>query len=373
MSNHIPFEIQIEILKKLPVKSVMRFRSVSKPWKSLIDSSRFVSDYNQRQTQPLLLITYEDPCKDGLKYLSVVDDDDDNLSKQMCDMSPFLSNSAKEMIQPTLVSSSQGLLCLYDDNFSKQMCYRAIIWNPWIRKSVTVTFPNFDYHNYGCVVGFGVCPKTSDPKLVKVTFPESFSSMEPWKIEVYSLSSGFWRSRSFSKISDVPCESLNFAPPSECVDGFIYWIAYCKDVSKLYWVIISFDLTNEEFGVIYLPDFLKCCYILGLSKHRESLVLLPHDYTSGYDSGVWMMEGGVTKTFRKLFTINSTDDGVNRMAISDKGEAILEMVESYRKENVASIGTYEYSSDSFNRTRITQICGFAFMSSYMETMLLHDY
>ncbi|KAF5808807.1 putative F-box domain-containing protein [Helianthus annuus] len=32
MSNNIPLEIQTEIMKRLPVKSLLRFRSVSKSW-----------------------------------------------------------------------------------------------------------------------------------------------------------------------------------------------------------------------------------------------------------------------------------------------------------------------------------------------------
>ncbi|MFS8020210.1 putative F-box domain-containing protein [Helianthus anomalus] len=46
MSDNIPFEIQVEIIKKLRVKSLIQFRSVSKAWKSLIDSSDFITHYN---------------------------------------------------------------------------------------------------------------------------------------------------------------------------------------------------------------------------------------------------------------------------------------------------------------------------------------
>ncbi|KAJ0818201.1 putative F-box domain-containing protein [Helianthus annuus] len=45
MSDNVPFEIQEEIIKRLPVKSLIRFRSVSKSWKSLIDSSNFITHY----------------------------------------------------------------------------------------------------------------------------------------------------------------------------------------------------------------------------------------------------------------------------------------------------------------------------------------
>ncbi|MFS7957923.1 putative F-box domain-containing protein [Helianthus anomalus] len=36
MSDNVPFEIQEELIKRLPVKSLIRFRSVSKSWKAVV-------------------------------------------------------------------------------------------------------------------------------------------------------------------------------------------------------------------------------------------------------------------------------------------------------------------------------------------------
>ncbi|GKB98884.1 zf-CCHC domain-containing protein [Tanacetum coccineum] len=43
--GHIPFEMQIEIMNRLLVKSLLQFHSISKSWKSCIDSSTFVFRY----------------------------------------------------------------------------------------------------------------------------------------------------------------------------------------------------------------------------------------------------------------------------------------------------------------------------------------
>ncbi|GJU24505.1 putative RNA-directed DNA polymerase, eukaryota, reverse transcriptase zinc-binding domain protein [Tanacetum coccineum] len=52
MSDNIPFEIQMEIIKMVSnVKSLIQFRSVSKPWKSFIDSSEFIIGYGASHTQ----------------------------------------------------------------------------------------------------------------------------------------------------------------------------------------------------------------------------------------------------------------------------------------------------------------------------------
>ncbi|KAJ0449535.1 putative F-box domain-containing protein [Helianthus annuus] len=71
MSDNVPFEIQEEIIKRLPVKSLIRFRSVSKSWKSLIDSSNFITHYRS-QHQHLLLYNYQSVVYP--KCLSIVDD-----------------------------------------------------------------------------------------------------------------------------------------------------------------------------------------------------------------------------------------------------------------------------------------------------------
>ncbi|CAH1447909.1 unnamed protein product [Lactuca virosa] len=64
MSKHeIPFHIQEEIMKRLPVKSLIQFRCVSKEWKSLIESSEFIAAHSLWcHTHPQhLLVLYEDP------------------------------------------------------------------------------------------------------------------------------------------------------------------------------------------------------------------------------------------------------------------------------------------------------------------------
>ncbi|GKC65886.1 probable LRR receptor-like serine/threonine-protein kinase isoform X2 [Tanacetum coccineum] len=57
MPDFIPFDIQKEIIKRVPdVKSLTRFRSVSKSWKSFINSPQFIAGYDVRLSQPHRLI-----------------------------------------------------------------------------------------------------------------------------------------------------------------------------------------------------------------------------------------------------------------------------------------------------------------------------
>ncbi|GKD96150.1 putative F-box protein [Tanacetum coccineum] len=60
MSDNIPLEIQMEIMQRLHVNSLLQFRTVSKTWKSFIDGRNFIVSYSVRPTQPSrFLASYE--------------------------------------------------------------------------------------------------------------------------------------------------------------------------------------------------------------------------------------------------------------------------------------------------------------------------
>lgn len=55
MSDNIPFDIQLNIMNKLPVKSLLQFRSVSKLWKYAIDFYDFIREYGVREIRTCCL------------------------------------------------------------------------------------------------------------------------------------------------------------------------------------------------------------------------------------------------------------------------------------------------------------------------------
>nr|GEZ88966.1 hypothetical protein [Tanacetum cinerariifolium] len=97
----------------------------------------------------------------------------------------------------------------------------AVIWNPTVRKYVGIVILNaLDMY---IVIGFGVCPDTSDPKLVKISVIVTPSM---WVVEVFTL-----RLRS------------NY--------------------------IIPFDLKTKKFGEVSLPE--KLVYIqVGCGEDGEN-------------------------------------------------------------------------------------------------------
>ncbi|GKC70199.1 retrovirus-related pol polyprotein from transposon TNT 1-94, partial [Tanacetum coccineum] len=223
MSDHIPFEIQIEIIKKVSdVKSLVRFMSVSKPWKSFIDSSEFIKGYDARNTQPHShILSYKiDNFLDDAKYICLVDDETFKVQQQ--EFAPFVvSPLLKQYWIYNVVGACHGLLCLYGFHKGYKE-WVLLIWNPSIGKSFGIaasrTYNKTD--NYWTDYGFGVCPVTKDPTLVK--FRQTHN--KPWHVEVSTLSSRVWN---VIPSSNLPHQSIILDAKTQVViDRFIYWGVY---------------------------------------------------------------------------------------------------------------------------------------------------
>ncbi|GKD36158.1 reverse transcriptase domain-containing protein, partial [Tanacetum coccineum] len=122
------------------------------------------------------------------------------------------------------------------------------LWNPAIKKSVGIVIPN-EY----TAIGFGVCPETSDPKVVKINTIDLLTVH--WEVEVYSLSSRVWKS-----VSNGPAfKSCDLMLDQVTIDGYIYWLAMdknnlCDSLKTKF--IISYDLKSDKFGEVCFPDSL---------------------------------------------------------------------------------------------------------------------
>ncbi|CAH1435524.1 unnamed protein product [Lactuca virosa] len=334
MSDYLPFELQVQIIKRLPVKPVLQFRSVSKRWKALIDSSEFIAAHSVGHTQ---------------------------LNR--------------------LLVCSQGLLCLYDsyrdESLDKSGITMAVLWNPSIRKSVRIVVPGVLHWRFlHTVLGFGVSPITSDPTIVKITnLGMDMKSKASVEIEVFTLSTGIWSVPS-SKLPDKP---VSVTWSREAIDKFIYWFGYypLDDYSdglgenKL---IMSFDMITQEISLIDLPN----CFThqssskFSISKVRGSHALVEYSTTNNekQDCVVWMMNHGVPVSFTKLFTINTPYALINILGFMKSGGPIMETHDEFGEPTAFVF--YEPGSKDFKYTSFYSDYGSFFVDSYMETLLLLD-
>nr|GEY10775.1 hypothetical protein [Tanacetum cinerariifolium] len=332
MSYNIPLDIQAEIIKSLPVKSLIRVRLVSKQWKSLIESSKFIAEYQKHNRHHHLLVRLRRFFYSDVEYVSIVDDDTFPQHK----VSLTVPMSVYLLPNPNIVISSQGLVFLhgYDEYIGTT---KALIWNPTIRKSVDI--------DVCCALkprhltfGFGVCPDTWEPKIVKFTLNQ-YSNNRDTIFEVFTLSTNAWRRLS----KNLPRERIYLTANQVAIDRFMYWIAYEKiypDVGNQLWykrnLIVSFDMTSEEFTELNLPGSLDVDPASNFNLYNigESLVVVHFKKEAGKRvHSVWkMMEHGASKSFTKLYTI-STTDGINHVhGFRKSGEPIVESKNNHQED-----------------------------------------
>ncbi|XP_076923632.1 putative F-box protein At3g16210 [Bidens hawaiensis] len=282
MSDSIPpVYIQREILNILHVKPLLRFRSVSKTWKSIIDT-HFIKHYSG----PDHLLVQARDLDDNRTTIYVAFADDHTFPKHK--LSLPIPPSLKDLDYCFNIGSSRGLLCMHTFNSS----YNGfVVWNPSIGKVVSI-----QGGMYGTVVGFGVCRETDDPKIVKIVYTgtegeNNFKS----RVEVFALSTGAWRSSyGGSDLTNEIIDRLHFISKTGIeIDGYHYWLARDRFTYKGASMIISFDMTSEEFRQVG-----KSLAVFVATKDGRGEL--------SFECHASMMEYGLPKLFTKLFTIAPT-------------------------------------------------------------------
>ncbi|XP_028056172.1 putative F-box protein At1g47790 [Camellia sinensis] len=193
MSDFFPDEIMVEILQRLPTKSLIKFRSVSKSWNSLITSPNFINTHlthsltsnsyiNSYGNLPLMIVrqcvSIPPPRTEHYKLCIDTEDSFDEYKD--------LEIPIKSRCLPFFyaIGYAKGLFCLFDQD-------RFFLWNPSIRKSMAMPKPTIKaaFHRHG----FGFDPRNNDYKVVRIV--NFYPTMEAptTHIEVYSLNAASWK------------------------------------------------------------------------------------------------------------------------------------------------------------------------------------
>ncbi|GJU08821.1 F-box domain containing protein [Tanacetum coccineum] len=358
MSDYIPFEIQSEIMKRLPVKSLVQFRSVSKQWKSFIDCPEFIKTYHINHPNPKhhLLVRYK--LGSVRKYTSIIDDNTFPQQKF-----PLTAPEPLNSLRYTLTRGSvDGLLCYYglyqDVDLETHM---VVIWNPSVRKCVGIVIPNVLRSKVGYTrIGFGVCPRTNDPKLVKINVVQTPSIC--WEVQVFTLSSRVWK----TVFTGAPLRSCTLMSEHVFVDAIIYWSTRGS-------FILSFDLKSDKFGEVSIPERFVRTYGQRVVKVNGSLGLLEYNKEGEmWVCGVWMRKDHVNNPFTKIYTVKVEGKSVffKVLGFRNNGEVLLQSDDD--DSEGSQIEVYEPSSGRINSVGISgeRLTFSAWW--YMETLLLLD-
>ncbi|XP_059288388.1 F-box/kelch-repeat protein At3g23880-like [Lycium ferocissimum] len=142
----LPIELIVEILSRLPVKTLLKFRCVSKSWLALIRSPEFVKT-----------------------HLNV-------------------SAKNKDYTHHRLVLTET--INLFSSFNIQYMDTDLVLWNPSIRlfKNLPDSGPSVtgDYHFDSCIYGFGYDESNDDYKVVGVLW-NRYKLWHPLEVKIYSL------------------------------------------------------------------------------------------------------------------------------------------------------------------------------------------
>ncbi|KAJ9558554.1 hypothetical protein OSB04_013168 [Centaurea solstitialis] len=272
--EELPDEVIVEILSILPAKSLLRCRLVCKCWLNLISSTKFklMHLHNFNQLNPryfvrrLFLVDFKvEECYD-------VHLDDEAFTLDRSTQIEFPFDRIRESYCFRIVGCCHGVVCLYDEDenisFSWDM---VILWNPSIRRKLTLTLPIFNPIKSSVVLGFGYDKVSDDFKVVSLTYDWSSFSTRP-KVEVYIVKTGFWRKVVFP--GDLRCFNIQSAWSQIFSNGCVHWIARDPTPGVSRYSIMTYDVTTELFGEIQLPEFSDEKHLLRVSVVGESLAAI---------------------------------------------------------------------------------------------------
>ncbi|XVF12668.1 hypothetical protein REPUB_Repub08aG0138800 [Reevesia pubescens] len=247
-SLSLPQDTITDILSRLPVKSLTRFKSVSKNWARLTSSPAFLSAHLRRSSpDPSLLIRrYHTQSGWDFGIWLITNPTQNYRIAQLFDI-PVLESLP---LFPKIVGSVDGLVCL-----DVSPCYGSdfVLWNPGTKQFKRLPFPLITSTRSNPIwlvfLGFGFDSFNNDYKLVRIVSFRSNDALPIMRVEVYSWKDGVWKEIEESFDLAVLCGGQD----GVVVDGSLNWVAIGLQRFADRKVVISFDMGRGVFKTIPLP------------------------------------------------------------------------------------------------------------------------
>ncbi|CAL5445159.1 unnamed protein product [Camellia sinensis] len=371
MSDFFPDEIMVEILQRLPAKSLIKFRSVSKSWCSLITNPNFINTHlthsltsntykNSYDNLPLMIVRQcVSTTHTRTEHYKLFIDSEDSFDEYKELEFPIKSRRLHFFFA---IGSVKGLFCLHEQD-------RYFLWNPSIRKSMAMPKPTVktSMHSHG----FGFDPRTNDYKLVRIVdfYPTKLPNQKPTTlIEVYSLNAGSWKTSSTGRNSYPDGITIDYSGRfAAYLEGAVHFAAKMKKSNDP--LILSFDLCDEVFQTMMLPDG-----VVGpITEVRASvfgglLSLLCYEDSAAYKScSIWIMKKyGVVDSLYKQFTIDLSRGITQVLGIRNNGHILLET----KTPSDWVLSSYDPSSQQTKNLGIYATSNHFVVDTYEENLIL---
>ncbi|KAL3824596.1 hypothetical protein ACJIZ3_020625 [Penstemon smallii] len=274
-----PSEFFREILNRVPVQPLLRFRCVCKAWLKIIDDPAFIKSHLNRQSGGTQIIIKN---SNGSKLYNLsLDSLTSSKTRTKTIWAERLETPTRNGVLriPTLpVATCNGLILISHYHPEKSWTLR----NPFTRDFLEL--PPYDEET--CILrggmacgGVGYDCVSDDYKVVRIAQIYSPDNKTPMlETLVYSLKLCYWR-----RVNDFPnCYIPSHGEHGVYVNGALHWRTFRKQRGQAMECIIAFDLVTENYRTMPLPSdltepkmslgsdmyldvlgeclFLSCCY-----------------------------------------------------------------------------------------------------------------
>ncbi|KAJ0801406.1 putative F-box domain-containing protein [Helianthus annuus] len=254
MEDLLPDDLMCNVLSRLPVKTIIRYKCVCKKWRDLVSDSYFVNLHLSRSREALMIFNYYKPFRPGnllwveIGHKALVQVKRLVLTEYCAHVSCYWRSQ---------VGSVNGLIC------SAYKCGRGfLIYNPVLEECMHVPSPPKEYETSS--YGLGVS-RAGEYKLIHIFRRKiSLDSDELYavEIEVYTLGTDKWRilGQTPFRLKSIEGEVDN----GIFMNSHVYWIIHDQ--------IYDFDLNTETFELFPSPpgDSRASMKMLGVLKGRLS-------------------------------------------------------------------------------------------------------
>ncbi|KAH6798970.1 hypothetical protein C2S51_035454 [Perilla frutescens var. frutescens] len=231
----LPQDLMVAILARLPVKSLVRFKSVCKPWFNLFSNPKFIKIHHDLFSQAPKTFAMQSHL---LKCPSLGIEPGKKIPAGVLAANPV----------EIFLDTCRGLVCLGRPLFNREI----ILWNPATNLWKSLPLSKIDFGAAEMVsLGFGCNAEGDDYKVVRI-FCLKGKKMKVG-VEVYSSKSDSWKTIGVGFKFKV-----FYSKNHVIVNGNPHWIANIDEKSKIVegkdsQVLLGFDSTRMSFKILPLP------------------------------------------------------------------------------------------------------------------------
>ncbi|KAM6579049.1 hypothetical protein CsatB_030886 [Cannabis sativa] len=250
--SDLPSEVVAKIMLLVPADCLVEFKLMNKFWYScistFIDNPIFVAKHllmtKNQSSMSLLCFKEPSPCVDNrlIEYslLTIIHDDDDGKKDHFITVTEDLTLPRLDMNRWDSMFHCDGLLLLANYGLKTM-----VLCNPTLKEFMILPKPKNASIESIPIIDFGHDSRNNKYKCVAIWLDHNKCC-----VQVYTVGSDSWKE---INISQVIMQYIRGKQVSDdvCCGGVCYW-CIAQDETEM---ILSFDMSNEKFRIIELPDF----------------------------------------------------------------------------------------------------------------------